>query len=235
MSKTCIAATMLMCAAAATAEPAAALGLVHMEDHQYPEGTFARNAKWLGLFCEQMICELRDAKVRIKTGKVKDMEDQDEAVDLFEPEGNPQAVFSGTRLAAGKVSTWYVSPDKTGESAAASRLRALGRWSMPGGAVALTISWVKLPDDKGFRYHLSDGVTQQFLFALPARGDYGNVNYPVIRWVGDLDNDGKMDMLVSLPDDCKYDQRLYLSSLAAKGEFVAKAAALAGGSAACGC
>jgi len=58
----------------------------------------------------------------------------------------------------------------------------------------------------------------------------------IIEWIGDLDGDGKMDILLSLPDDnCGYDERLYLSSQAGQGEIVHKAAQLSGREAACGC
>ena len=84
--------------------------------------------------------------------------------------------------------------------------------------------------------HLSDGKTKQFLFATSLQSHYGGGTTPYVHWVGDLDRDGKADFLLDLPDDnCGYDDRLYLSSLATGTAFVAKAAQLSGREAACGC
>ena len=53
---------------------------------------------------------------------------------------------------------------------------------------------------------------------------------------GDLDGDGRADLLLSLPDDdCGFDDRLYLSSMAGPGQLVGLAARFAGRHPACGC
>jgi hypothetical protein len=229
------AAAMLLWAGAAFAAPASPL-LVVQFDQQYAQGTFARNGQWLGLFCDNALCELKRAAVRIKNGKATNVLDEVEELDVLDVDGDPLAQFYGTTLAAGKVTTWYRPGADPTTSGAVSHLRALGRWAMPWGAAPLTLSWVKLPELHGYRYHLTDGVNKQFLFSTALEGHYGGATTPVIYWVGDLDQDGKIDLLLGLPDDnCGFDQRLYLSSLAATGALVAKAAALVGSQAACGC
>ncbi len=200
----------------------------------YSQGTFTPDTAWLGLFCKGKRCDVKRAKVHIEAYSEQALDGDMTTLDGLKPEGAPVALFSNTTLAAGKVDSWY-RPADTGDVALAyTSLRYLGRWAIPGGAVRLTISWIRLPDGKGYRYLLGDGKRKQFLLATPNKGDYGGDVFPVIMWVGDLDRDGKMDMLIDLPDDCRYDQRMYLSSLAKKGKFVGKAAGFAGSKSACG-
>lgn len=200
----------------------------------YSQGTFTPDTAWLGLFCEGKRCDVKRAKVQIEAYSEQELDGGMTTLDGLKPEGSPVALFYNTTLTAGKVDAWY-RPANTGNGPVSSTsLRHLGRWAIPGGAVPLTISWVRLPDGKGYRYLLGDGKTKQFLFATPEKGDYGGDIFPVIVWVGDLDRDGKMDMLIDIPDDCRYDQRMYLSSLARKGQFVGKAAGFAGYMSACG-
>ncbi len=95
---------------------------------------------------------------------------------------------------------------------------------------------MRLPDQGGFRYHLGDGTTRQFLFATAFEGHYGGDTTPRVQWVGDLDGDGRADLLISLPDDnCGFDDRLYLSSVARPGQLMGLAARFAGRYPACGC
>jgi hypothetical protein len=111
-----------------------------------------------------------------------------------------------------------------------------GRWNMPWGTAPLTLSRVKLPQNGGFRYHMTNGTNQQFMFRTEFESHYGGDTSPLIHWVGDIDGDGKIDLLLSLPDDnCGFDYRLYLSSVAMKGTLLGKAAQLSGRQAACGC
>jgi hypothetical protein len=96
-----------------------------------------------------------------------------------------------------------------------------------------------------YRYHLGDGATRQFIFS--SFGDKeaakGGSLTPFIHWAGDLDKDGKLDLLVEIPygmDDgadarCQVAYRLYLSSQAADGEVLHKAAQTSGLRPACGC
>lgn len=205
---------------------------------RFARGTFPRNGPWLGLFCTGLECELREVNVQIGEGRAKNVVlDEDEALDVVRVVGEPIALFHGLALRAGKVKTWYLPPQGYAWSSRQyTALQKLGRWSMPWGSEPLTLSWVRLPDNEGKRYHLSGPGGQQFLFALPETSHYGGDTTPIVEWIGDLDGDGKMDILLSLPDDnCGYDERLYLSSQAGQGEIVHKAAQLSGREAACGC
>lgn len=122
------------------------------------------------------------------------------------------------------------------ESSHYQKLQKLGRWQMPWGKLPLTLFWVKLPESGGFRYHLSDGKVKQFLFATEIEGHYGGETTPFVHWVGDLDGDGMIDFLLSIPDDnCGFDDRLYLSSKAGEGKLIRKAAQTFGRQPACGC
>lgn len=221
------------------------LGLVHaqpakpivvIESKTYAEGTLPRQDNWIGLYCNGSDCEIRDAHVRVTSSKAKNVLDEDEAIDVLDVDDGPFALFNEIALKHGKVVTWFKAEKPMYESLHYSQLRKLGRWQMPWGATPLVISWVKLPDYGGFRYHISDGTEKQFMFATSLEGHYGGDTAPFIHWVGDIDGDDKIDFLLSLPDDnCGFDERLYLSSLATGREFVHKAAQLSGRRPACGC
>lgn len=202
----------------------------------YAEGTLPRQGTWLGLYCKGSDCEIRDATVKIGSSAATNVLDEDEAIDVLDVTDGPFALFHGVPLKPGKVVTWFKPENTRYESRHYSQLRKLGRWQMPWGTTPSVISWVKLPEYGGFRYHISDGKAKQFMFATSWEGHYGGDTTPFIHWVGDLDGDGKIDLLLSLPDDnCGYDERLYLSSPATGQEFVRKAAQLSGREAACGC
>ncbi len=202
----------------------------------YSKDTFPRDSAWYGLYCTASNCEIRNAKVRITSSTAKNILDENEPIDVLHVHDSPIALFSGFPLKIGKVTTWFKADNPIVESEHYSKLKKLGHWQMPWGTTPLTISWVKLPEYGGFRYHISDGTTNQFLFRTDIEGHYGGETAPFIHWIGDLDGDGKIDLLLSLPDDnCGFDYRLYLSSLAGKGEFIHKAAKLSGRFAVCGC
>lgn len=210
--------------------------LLVIERLQFSQGTLPRDDNWLGLFCAAQDCELRAAAVSITDGTAKDITDSDEGLEVVGVEGDALALFHGVPLAPARVTTWYRAPDEPYRSRQYTSLLKLGHWAVPGGAQPLSLSWVKLPDGAGFHYFLGDGSRKQFLFSTPAEGHYGGDLTPIVHWVGDLDGDGKPDLLLSLPDDnCGYDQRLYLSSQAVNGELVHRAAVLSGYEAACGC
>lgn len=221
---------------AASAEPAKPLVLIESA-RSFSENTFPRQGSWLGLYCKGADCELRDAAVMIRSATTRNnVLEEDEMIDVIKVADAPFALFHGVPLRPGKVLTWFKADKSGGEGRHISQLEKLGQWRMPGGATPLSLSWVKLPEEGGFRYHLSDGKTKQFLFATSLQSHYGGSTTPYVHWVGDLDKDGKTDFLLDLPDDnCSYDDRLYLSSLATGPSLVGKAAQLAGREAACGC
>lgn len=68
-------------------------------------------------------------------------------------------------------------------------------------------------------------------------GHYGTPALPLIDWIGDLDHNGKMDILLSIVTECGYDYRLFLSSLAnlKKRELIHSAENTLGELVRCGC
>lgn len=229
--------TLAALAAAATlahAEPATPL-VVTDYDAPYAAHTFPRQGSWLGLYCIESECELRAADVQIVSMLTEHMDEPVQTESLL-VSGQPLALFHGVDLSPGAVDGWFVANRPPQESGAHQQLSRLGRWHLPWGATPLTLSWVQLPDHGGYRYHLSDGHRKQFLFGTADEGEHGGETTPFVQWAGDIDGDGEVDLLVSLPDDtCGYDERLYLSSQARPGQFLRKAAQLHGGFAACGC
>jgi len=203
---------------------------------QFAQGTFPRSGDWYGLYCEAHACELRKAAVEIGGGSAKNVLDEDEALDILNVPGEPVALLHGLDLRPGKVTTWYRPPADVSTSRQFTSLKKLGQWDMPWSSEPLAMFWTRLPDHAGMRYHMGGASGRQFLFALDEEGHYGGDTTPVIVWSGDVDGDGKLDILMTLPDDnCGFDERLYLSSQAGKGELIHKAAQLSGREAACGC
>ncbi len=230
-------ATLLMIASAGPWAAPAPASVVFDLQTDYATGTFMRDARWLGLFCEQARCELRRTKVSITTGKAADINGTDEPIDVIKADGEPLALFAGTTLVPAKVDAWHQVAGSGGDlkiDAQRDALRSLGKWTVPGGATTLTISAVRLPEQKGFNYYLGDGVRKQLLLTTAADGDVP-LNEPTVRWAGDLDGDGKLDLLIDASGNCDYDQRLFLSSLARARAHVGSAAVFQGVLPACGC
>ncbi|MCX9156754.1 hypothetical protein OPU71_11520 [Niveibacterium sp. 24ML] len=209
--------------------------LVIETGRQYAQRSFPRAATWQGFYCDKAGCTLKPAQLRIETGTARNVLDEDEALDVLATDGAPLALFPDMALNAGKVVSWYWASGDPAESLPEPRLSKLGKWVMPWSTRPLTLSWVKTPE--GYkRYHLSDGTTKQFLFSTAPEGHYGGDTTPIIHWAGDLDGDGMLDLLLSIPDDnCGFDERLYLSSGAGEGKLLRKAAQSVGREAACGC
>ncbi|SFG85638.1 hypothetical protein SAMN05518865_12087 [Duganella sp. CF458] len=227
-------ATLLLTAAGVAG--AADTAVIIDSSRQFMPNSMPRNAAWLGLFCQKLECELLPAEVDISIDTAKDILEQDEELDRVTVQGKPLAVFANVPLKPGKVVTWHAMNDaQYFGSPQFEKLRKLGKWSMPWGTQPMALSWVKTAEERK-RYHLSDGTSKQFLFAVNASGEYGGDTTPVVYWAGDLDGDGKLDLLMGIPDEsCAYDERLYLSSGAAEGILLRKAAHTQGSQAACGC
>jgi hypothetical protein len=228
-----LAALLLTCAGTAGAADTA---VIIDSTRSFVPNSNPRNAAWLGLFCQKLECELRPVSVDVSTGSAKNVLDEDENLDSVAVDGKPRAVFANLPLKPGKVATWHAMTDEQYfGSPQYEKLRKLGKWALPGGSQPLTLSWVKTAEGRK-RYHLSDGTTRQFLFAVDALSHYEGDTTPVVYWAGDLDGDGKADLLLAIPDDnCGYDERLYLSSSSAEGILLRKAAHISGREAACGC
>ncbi|MGW8390491.1 FG-GAP repeat protein [Pseudoduganella sp. HUAS MS19] len=203
---------------------------------QLMPNSMPRNAAWLGLFCQKLDCELRPVAVDISIDTAKDIMDSEVELDSVFIDGKPRAVFANLPLKPGKVVTWHAMNDaQYFGSPQFEKLRKLGKWNMPWGPQPLTLSWVKTAEERK-RYHLTDGTIKQFLFAVSATGEYGGETTPVVYWAGDMDGDGKLDLLLGIPDEsCAYDERLYLSSGAAEGTLLRKVAHTHGSQPACGC
>jgi hypothetical protein len=208
--------------------------LVIEPQRQYAHGTFPRHASWQGLHCQALDCELQATPVTVTTSTANNVLEEIEPLDVLAVTGAPVVSFPQALFPAGKIPTWYrishpVDPPQV------QNLLKLGKWQMPWGDRPLTLSWVVTPEGAK-RYHVSDGATKQFLFSTSTEGHYSGDTTPVVHWVGDLDGDGKLDLLLDLPDDnCGFDERLYLSSDAGEGKLLRKAAQSTGREAACGC
>jgi hypothetical protein len=209
--------------------------LVIDQQRQYAYGTFPRHADWQGLYCNGLACELKPTQVGVSTAAAMDITDQVAPLDVLSAHDQPLAMFPAASFHTGEVTTWYRAKDATVDSNQTRSLEKLGKWQLPWGASPLTISWVQTAEGHR-RYHVSDGTTKQFLFRVEAEGHFGGGTTPIVHWAGDIDGDGKVDMLLSIPDDnCGFDERLYLSSDAGEGKLLRKAAQLTGAQAACGC
>lgn len=200
----------------------------------YAPGSLPQGGDWLALHCGPASCELRPASLQLSRKTVLHLDEFRVPLEIPRVKGSPLALLHGLALSPGPVTRWH-GGERDADRATA-QLRRLGRWTVPGDAQQLALSWVRLPDQGGFRYHLGDSTTRQFLFATAFEGHYGGDTTPRVQWVGDLDGDGRADLLISLPDDnCGFDNRLYLSSAAGPGLLVGLAARFAGRYPACGC
>jgi hypothetical protein len=211
----------------------------------YPEGTFPREKDWQGLYCNKLDCEIRAVQVTITTTITQNVVGNDEVIDVLSVDGNEKylALFPGNPFKTGKIVTWYRAPDRYDgagvyhDSVFQQKLDRLGKSHMPWGIMPLTLFWVNtgVKTEGSKRFHVSDGLSKQFLFSTDFDSHYGNEIKPFVHWVGDLDRDGKLDVLLTVSDeDCGFDDRLYLSSNAGEKIF-RKAAQLVGIEAACGC
>ncbi len=214
---------------AAPATPIVAVG----GSDTFARGTLPRTGPWLGLFCKDGDCELRATRVSVASSEHENVMGELEETEELSVLDNPVAVFQGTQLKAGPVTTWQGVEPSGREFGGTDKM---GRWYVPGRKDSFELSWSEQADGEGFRYYLEHGAKKQMLLETAAMTHDGEDVAPVILWVGDMDGDGKIDMLVSVAgESCNYDVRLYLSSMAGKGEFLGKAAELSGGVPACGC
>jgi len=199
----------------------------------FARGTLPRKGPWLGLFCEDGDCELRTIRVSVASSEHENVLGELEETEELGVLDNPVAVFHGTPLKAGPVTTWHGVEPSGREFGGTNKM---GRWDVPGRKESFELSWSEQADGEGFRYYLEHGAKKQMLLETAAMTHDGEDVAPIIHWVGDMDGDGKIDMLVSVAgESCNYDVRLYLSSMAGKGEFVGKAAHFSGDAPACGC
>lgn len=199
----------------------------------YARGTLPRTGPWLGLFCESADCELRTIRVSVAASEHENALGEFEETEELAALDKPIAIFHGTQLKAGPVTTWRgVEPS----GRAFGGTSVIGRWNVPDHHKPFELSWSEQANGEGYRYYLSHGAKKQMLVETALETHDGEDISPIIHWVGDMDGDGKLDMLISVSgESCTYDFRLYLSSQAGKGELVGKAAQLSGDAPACGC
>jgi hypothetical protein len=216
----------------------------------FPKGTMPQTDAWQGLYCDASGCEIGEATVAVMSGTLADCADGDAYAETVFAPGNPVALFSGLALPTGKVATVLLAKKAPDESAHFSRLRKLGLWQTRLKDQTLELSWVRLPrpkapDEAMYRYHFVSGNAKQFFFSSfgPIDGEKGGSTTPFVHWAGDLDGDGKLDLLVEIPygmaeDDearCEVAYRLYLSSSAREGEILHKVAQTTGTQPDCVC
>lgn len=216
--------------------------------HNFPQGAIPREGTWLGLFCGKSGCDVREAVVTTMSGTVLNCNEGEGYAETVHVSGNPVAVFNGVELRPGKVATELLATKEPPGSPHFNRLRKLGHWQVQLKGRSLAISWVRMalpksPDEVMYRYHVSDGETKQFVFS--SRGskyaEAGRGVTPFVHWAGDMDGDGKLDLLMEIPadkgddDTCEASYRLYLSSRAADGEVIHKVAQTSGHKPGCGC
>lgn len=214
---------------AAPATPIVAAG----SGDTYARGSLPRSGPWLGLYCTDDDCELRTTRVSVASSEHENVLGEFEETEELAVLDNPVALFHGLPLKTGPVTTWRgIEPS----GRAFGGTTTMGRWTVPGSATSYEFSWSERPDGEGFRYYIGRGSTQQMLLDTAAETHDGEDISPIVNWVGDMDGDGKLDMMISIAGEgCGFDFRLYLSSLAKKGEFVGQAARFSGGTPACGC
>lgn len=214
----------------------------------FPKGTMPQGDAWQGLYCDASTCEIREATVAVMSGTIADCGDEEAYAETVFAPGNPVALFAGLALPPGRVATIVLARKTPQQSLHFMKLRKLGRWQARLEDRTLEMFWIRLPrpnspDESMYRYFLGSGAVKQFFFSSFGAGDTGGAVTPFVHWAGDLDGDGKPDLLVEIPygmdDDaetrCEVAYRLYLSSRAAAGEVLHKAAQTTGMQPGCGC
>jgi hypothetical protein len=184
------------------------------------------------------------------SGTLANCSDREKYAETIYAADNPVAVFNGVNLPIARVATVLLARKEPGTSAHYLKLRKVGQWQARLSGRQLEISWVRLPRPKSpneymYRYYLVAGATKQFIFSSFGRIDAekGGTVTPFVHWAGDIDGDGKIDLLIEIPygmdegedAQCQLAYRLYLSSQAAEGEVLHKAAQTAGTQPACSC
>lgn len=220
----------------------------------FPKNSLPRTGNWKGLFCNERNCEIADAVVEVKSGVVMRCGDEDgDPADLVSVSGSPIAIFNGVSLNNGKVVTQLRAMKGMFHSSHFMKLRKLGTWQLSLGDASIGMSWTMLKTSGSYayqyRYYVSNGATKQLVFSTVGMPDMqGNPNgggeiTPFVHWAGDLDGDGKIDLLLDIPYDmsdqtqyyCEISERLYLSSSARSNEVLYKAAQGSGSAPGCGC
>jgi hypothetical protein len=211
----------------------------------FAQDAIPRTGSWLGLFCRKGGCELKEANVTVLSGTAASCNDEEAYAETVHAAGNPMVVINGLDLRVGKVSTLLVASRVPQDSPHYKRLRKAGQWQVQMKGSLLGVSWIRMqlpksPDKYQYRYHFGNGAAKQFFYSsVGTRAENGGAVTPFVHWAGDLDGDGKVDLLVEIPaaegDTCESGYRLYLSSRATGGEVLHKVSQMAGRKPGCGC
>jgi hypothetical protein len=201
----------------------------------HSRGSFPREGQWMALRCNKAGCQLAPEHVEIIEDQIPHLDEDLVPVEALLPQNPSVAVFHDLDLGTGMVTTSFWTDRSSYDSGARKSLQKLGVWSTTLGDTTYQLTSVRTATGT-MRYHLEGNGLKQLLFITPVTGKHEGDVTPFIRWAGDLDGDGRLDLVVTLPDDnCGFDDRLLLSANAKKGKLVTLAAQSAGRFAACGC
>lgn len=208
------------------AGPAAGGGPLVLTDPgaAYEPGSLPSGGGWLALECGPGGCALRATGLQLSRQTVLHLDEFRVPLETPRVKGRPLALLHGLALSPGPLARGRAG--RRPRCRATATARAL---DCPGGCTAAG-PVVGVPARPGWRHDAAVPVCDGVRGPLRRRHD------PRVLWAGDLDGDGRADLLFSLPDDnCGFDNRLYLSSAAGPGRLVGLAAHFAGRHPACGC
>ncbi len=177
---------------------------------------------WLGVFCKQLVCDARPTTI-------KTTRDHDDVVDEDTKTNTGTSISISLReqplfLVRGIAPTPRSIPTvfQGEKNMVAGDLLPIG---FSGVNYALRVDGKKMEEEplpKGSRLVFSSGSKTQELFSLL---ESGNDPYITVLWVGDIDGDGKPDLLVITSWHYNVSHKvLWLSSLAKPGQLVGLAA-----------
>ncbi|HEY6896602.1 MAG TPA: hypothetical protein VI279_05020 [Rhodocyclaceae bacterium] len=171
---------------------------------------------------------MKPTAVHVKRILEENVLGEKEPGDKVSVSGRPIAVFHGAALGTGAKP----ASDLEGQD----KLFSKGSWSVSSGTSSIVLSRTPVKDSDRYRYYLSSANIKQFLFEMDSLSHEGDPVGPYFAWIGDIDGDGEIDLLVSLSNDnCAFDERLYLSSKKKKGKIVQQVLRRSGYMPACGC
>lgn len=190
-----------------------------------PGRTYRSGNDWWALVCAAMQCSLQPAELRTRVAAWQGHYDD-------QPTSGLQLTFKRTTAGQGRVVAWFrhnaTRPWLTGGPVTAypfgPRRDSPGTWEVAvqapegGGEVAL-VPLLFQGQDRSMAYlQLRRARVRQM---LPGTlGDCsGTIARPFLLWAGDLDRDGRVDLLVSYVD-ADGPVHLYLSGAAAPGQLV---------------
>jgi hypothetical protein len=182
-------------------------------------------AGWMALTCHDNECALSPAQVcarRVHDVIVDEDEKVDTGVAISSSVADPVFLVRNVKLKTGKVAVAFRGEFQLGLSSFAKPLR-LGREEY----VLLPESPRRGDDEdfpRGYTLTLHKGNKHQVIFSLPEGGSDSRAE---LLWAGDIDGDGKLDLLINASDHYNVEHwRLWLSSYAKPGELVGVAAEL---------